>query len=664
MMANPPLPSVWRYIRCLAGASPCDSQSDRQLLEQFVANRDEAAFAALLKRHGPLVLGVCRHVLGDVHAAEDAFQATFLVLARKAGSIRRCESLGPWLYRVAINIAKTAKTSAAQRQAHERRAAAMSQTSGPEPVLWHDWQPLLHEEINRLPEKYRAAVVLCYLEGQTNAEAAHNLGWPVGTVKGRLARARDLLRSRLVRRGLTLQAAGCATALAQNGVYAAVPGPLLDATLTAALRYAAGQALTAGIVSARTVALTEGALTTMSVTRLTVFLASLIVFLGIGTGTLIAFRGEREEPAQTPSNSAAASSKGQAVRKRPRAKSGTLVAVADPYRRPRRATGRVEPRRKADDFGEEVKGLRARVTIAQQHYAVGEPIQAKYVVKNVSKVKQTLWHSGFWPNHLILVRDAQGKKPLLTPEGRLRRRAFAPVGEWSKKIPWTLQPGVEDPTEGNYDLTTLFDLTNPGRYTVQYLYEARQGFWEGMLLSNKASFEVVAKKEKKDEGMVKSKPVRVGGVDFQAVAHGKIIAPAPGGTEAADLGLRITNHGVKPLVFSLFFTVQPILRSADGKMFGRGRRSHQAYLRINVDKGESKTFYRRARVESRKDGTLRLVAVDGVGLVWWFDGVKPGKYWLSYKYENATPTERGQPLWVGSATTQEAAFEILPRRRS
>jgi hypothetical protein len=307
--------------------------------------------------------------------------------------------------------------------------------------------------------------------------------------------------------------------------------------------------------------------------------------------------------------------------------------------------------------------LRARVTIAQHHYAVGEPIQAKYVVKNVSKVKQTLWHSGFWPNHLILVRDAQGKKPLLTPEGRLRRRAFAPVGEWSKKIPWTLQPGAEDATEGNYDLTTLFDLSNPGRYTVQYLYEARQGFWEGMLLSNTAPFEVVAKKEKKDDGMVKSKPVRAGRIDFQAVAQGKIIAPAPGGTEAVDLGLRITNHGVKPLVFSLFFTVQPILRSADGKMFGRGRRSHQVDFRINVDKGESKTFYRRARLEWRKDGTLRLVAVDGVGLVWWFDGVQPGKYWLSYKYENATPKERGQPLWVGSATTREAAFEILPRSR-
>jgi RNA polymerase sigma factor (sigma-70 family) len=266
-MANRTLSSLWSYMRSLAGTSPCDSQSDRQLLGQFVADRDEAAFAALLKRHGPLVLGVCGQVLGDLHTAEDAFQATFLVLARKAGSIRRTESLGPWLYRVALNIAKTAKGNAAQRQARERRAAAMKQPSSADPVVWQDWQPLLHEEIDRLPEKYRAAVVLCYLQGLTNQEAARQLGWPTGTVKGRLSRARDLLRDRLVRRGVTLSAAGCATALSPQGVCASVPGPLLHATLTAALHFAAAHTLPVGIVSGQAVLLANGALKTMAVTK-------------------------------------------------------------------------------------------------------------------------------------------------------------------------------------------------------------------------------------------------------------------------------------------------------------------------------------------------------------------------------------------------------------
>jgi RNA polymerase sigma factor (sigma-70 family) len=652
-------------MRRLAGASPGDSQSDRQLLGQFVADQDEAAFAALLKRHGPLVLGVCRKVLGDLHEAEDAFQATFLVLAHKAGSIRRSESLGPWLYRVALNIAKTASGNTAQRQAHERRAAAMKQPSSADPVVWQDWQPLLHEEIDRLPEKYRAPVVLCYLQGLSNQEAARQLGCPAGTVKGRLSRARDLLRTGLVRRGVTLSAAGCATVLSLQGVCSAVPGPLLHALAKAAVQYAAGQSLTVGIVSARAVALAKTGLTAMTVARLTLALATLVIFCGIGAGALVAFRSSREEPTQKPSQGAAPATKNLVASNRPRANRGIMVAVADPGRRPRRRTHqRGEGLRTPDDFGPENKGLRARVTLAKDKYVAGESIETKYAVKNVSQVRQVLWHSGFWPNHLIRVRDAKGKRPPLTLEGRRALRAFAPVGEWRQKVPWPLEPGAADATEGSYDLTTLFDLSKPGRYTVQYVYEAGQGFWEGMLLSNKAPFEVVPKQDNKDAGLVKSKAVRAGGVDFQAMVQGKIIAPAPGGTEAVDLGLRITNHGDKPLVFSLFFTVQPILRSADGKMFGRGKRSHQGGFRINVEKRESETFYRRARLEWRKDGTLRLVAVDGVGLVWWFDGVKPGKYWLSYKYENATPSEGGQPLWVGSATTQEAAFEILPRRGS
>src|SRR5262249_33842770 len=153
----------------------------------------EAAFAGLLRRYGPLVLGVCRQVLGDLHAAEDAFQATFLVLACKAASIRRSASLGPWLYRVAVNIAPTAQTPAAQRRLHERQAAAMAPANSVDASSLRDWQPVLHEEVDRLPKKYRLPVVLCYLEGRTHAEAARRLGWPIGTVKGRLSRARGLL---------------------------------------------------------------------------------------------------------------------------------------------------------------------------------------------------------------------------------------------------------------------------------------------------------------------------------------------------------------------------------------------------------------------------------------------------------------------------------------
>src|SRR5262249_20975686 len=148
--------------------------------------------------------------LGDAHHAEDAFQATFLVLARKAVSINKQASLAAWLHRVAVNIARTAKTSAAQRRRHERQAVLMAQSSPVEEAPIDDWRPLLHEEVDRLPEKYRLPVVLCYLKGNTQEEAARQLGWPLGSVKGRLARARDLLRTRLARRGLTLSGGGLA----------------------------------------------------------------------------------------------------------------------------------------------------------------------------------------------------------------------------------------------------------------------------------------------------------------------------------------------------------------------------------------------------------------------------------------------------------------------
>jgi RNA polymerase sigma factor (sigma-70 family) len=293
-MPHPPLTSVLRCVRALAGAPEADA-SDARLLQQFVEQRDEAAFACLLRRYGPLVLGVCRQVLGELHDAEDAFQATFLILARKAGSVRRGESLGPWLYRVAINVARTARAQAAQRRAHERQAAAMSQASSPDEVPPRDWQPLLHEEVHRLPDKYRVPVVLCYLEGKTNEEAARVLGWPVGTVKGRLARARDLLETRLVRRGLALPAGGLALLLSQRPVQAAaVPAALADSTLKAALLFAAGQPASA-TASTAALLLAKGALKTTAGKKLVWALLSLAAALG-GGGALLASRTPAESP--------------------------------------------------------------------------------------------------------------------------------------------------------------------------------------------------------------------------------------------------------------------------------------------------------------------------------------------------------------------------------
>jgi RNA polymerase sigma factor (sigma-70 family) len=225
-----------------------DDLPDEDLLEQFLnaeESESQEAFRALVERHGPMVLGICRHVLSQHHDAEDAFQATFLVLARKGGSIRNRRVLAGWLHEVAHRIAVKARASAVRRRTIERQGLAMSppaseQNTQNDAAAWNELRPVLHAEVERLPEKYRILVILSYLEGKTNEEVARLLRWPVGTVKGRLSRARDLLRSRLMRRGLTLSAAFLMTALSQGTVFAeVVPADLVKRTVRLAGKFGA-----------------------------------------------------------------------------------------------------------------------------------------------------------------------------------------------------------------------------------------------------------------------------------------------------------------------------------------------------------------------------------------------------------------------------------------
>ncbi len=225
-----------------------DELSDETLLDRFLSgepSESEEAFRALVVRHGPMVLGVCRHVLNQHHDAEDAFQATFLALARKGGAIRDRRVLAGWLHEVAFRLAVKARASANQRRARERDGMAMSAhaiepDSQDQVAAWNELRPVLHAEVDRLPERYRIPVILSYLEGKTNEEVAALLEWPVGTVKGRLSRARDLLRSRLMRRGLSLSAAFLVTAISKGSVFAeVVPTDLIERTtsVASALRF-------------------------------------------------------------------------------------------------------------------------------------------------------------------------------------------------------------------------------------------------------------------------------------------------------------------------------------------------------------------------------------------------------------------------------------------
>jgi RNA polymerase sigma factor (sigma-70 family) len=225
--------------------APADEPGDGELLGRFARYHDEEAFAVLVRRHGPMVFGVCLRILRDPHDAEDAFQATFLVLARQAGTVGRPELLASWLYGVAYRTAHNARVRAARRHRHEAKAASKSavvRDPEPEPAL-AELRTLLDRELQRLPEKYRAPLVLCYLEGKTNEEAARQLGWPSGSMAARLARGRELLRERLRAGGVAYPAVALLALLGQGA--AAVPARLYAATVQAALAVAIGKAVLA-----------------------------------------------------------------------------------------------------------------------------------------------------------------------------------------------------------------------------------------------------------------------------------------------------------------------------------------------------------------------------------------------------------------------------------
>ena len=222
-----PLEFAVRRIRALAG-SPTDTASDGDLLARFVATRDDAAFAALVERHGPAVLGVCQRILRDLHSADDAFQATFLVLARRAATVRNSASVGAWLHGVAVRIASKLKV---QLLRLPRTGTIPERPTVGDDLSWREVRRILDEEVARLPERLRHPILLCYFEGRTRDEAANLLGCKITTLRGRLEDARGRLQTRLVRRGIDLSAALLAISAMGNPCSIAATMPPISSIL-------------------------------------------------------------------------------------------------------------------------------------------------------------------------------------------------------------------------------------------------------------------------------------------------------------------------------------------------------------------------------------------------------------------------------------------------
>jgi RNA polymerase sigma factor (sigma-70 family) len=316
MMPTAPIDTLIQHLRRAVLVQDEARKTDGQLLESFLGSKDEAAFAALVRRHGPMVLSVCRRVVGNHHDAEDAFQVTFLVLARKASAVKPREMVANWLHGVAYRTGLKARALAAKRQAREQQVPQMPEPEAMQHDQWHDLQPLLDQELNGLPKTYRLAIVLCDLEGKSIKEATRQLGCPQGTLAGRLARGRKMLAKRLANRGVVLSAGALAAIIAQKGAAANVPTALMMNTVQAATLIAARQALASGTISTRVAALTEGVLKTMFLSKMKtanviLFVAAMLLF---GSCRLM-FSAPKAEHAREPEQTGGSPTKGFPTRK-------------------------------------------------------------------------------------------------------------------------------------------------------------------------------------------------------------------------------------------------------------------------------------------------------------------------------------------------------------
>jgi RNA polymerase sigma factor (sigma-70 family) len=275
-MVNKSLNGVLQHIRKLAAVQSARELADHELLQRFVAGKDEAAFTVLVQRHGPMIMGVCRRMLSSAHDAEDACQASFLVLAQKAASIRKTTSLSSWLHGVASRVAANLKRERVRRYKREKDSQPRAVPDPAAEISWREVQAILDEELQRLPERSRAPLILCYLDGRTRDEAAERLGLSVACLHGRLERARKALCERLTRRGVTLSATLVATAIGEGVSRAALSPTLVLSTARAAVLLGSGRALDNTLISTKILCLAQEVARNMFLTKLKLGVSALI----------------------------------------------------------------------------------------------------------------------------------------------------------------------------------------------------------------------------------------------------------------------------------------------------------------------------------------------------------------------------------------------------
>ena len=600
-MATSQMSGVIQHLRRAVLLRDGAGLTDGQLLEDYISRRDEAALAALVRRHGPMVWSVCRRVLRNYHDAEDAFQATFLVLVRKAVSIASRELVANWLYGVAHQTALKARATAAKKDGRERQVTEMPEPAVAEQDLWNDLQPLLDEELSRLPDKYRVVIVLCDLEGKTRKEAARQLGCPEGTVAGQLARARALLAKRLTQRGVALSGGALAAVLAQQAASAGVPNSVVDSTIKAASLLAAGKAAAAGAISVKVAALTEGVMKAMLFTKLRAALAVVLILGVVATGAITltcrtaAGQDDKKPAAEKPVEPAA----------KPEKEKEAFTA-----------------------WGKEVGGLQAGLGFRageKRAYSHGETATLVVRVRNVGKENVKFQYlKEFYMEKPPNVTGGEGKTIRFGGVDLFGRLVHIPVDV-------NLAPGKEmelhdlklklEPASEGGDVTEVSTeaLHGKGKFQIQYEQLAAASIDPILtkLATGKLELEVKeAEKQEKEAFTVWGKEVGglQAGLGFRLGEH-RVYHHR----EGVAIVLRVRNVGKEAVEFNhiwAFFPANPpIITGADGKVIqllpGYRALGLQAPRSANVAPGKEVELYEwsfdlRPQGESGKKGSLTI----------------------------------------------------------
>ncbi|MGE3808624.1 MAG: RNA polymerase sigma factor, partial [Gemmataceae bacterium] len=592
---------------------------------------DQAAFAELVDRHGTMVLNVCKRILHDDHAAEDAMQAVFLVLARKAGSGHWHDSLASWLHETAQRTALKARTARQRLQQRERQATPMPPSELTTDLHWRELRAVLDDELTRLPHKYRAPLVLCYLEGKSNEEAAQALGWTKGTVSGRLARARDLLRARLSRRGLAFGAGAVVELMSQHSVEARVTPALAASTVQTATLFAAGSA--ASSVSTQ---LAEGVLHTMFVARIKMVA---VVTLALGCLAGAGFLISKNLPG-SPEVVAAA-------------------VVVDP------APAKLEQK----DVQSKPKTVAdAEFVLDTQRLWQAPPDRQTATLKiglTITNRAQAARSFLPWPGEIVL-RTPDGKE--IVPESRglrgLRRRlAYEPI-EPGKSQRFS-EPVLLRNESGSLSLewsrvnSERMAITNlkPGRYLVaiKYVQQAAGGpLWAGQVETEPLAIDILP------PGAVQSKPLVKDGLAFQVETVNPwrfdVLDPKEQARRqpTIPLALRVTNDSKDPRSF-IPWRGEPVLKKPDGTLLPKKEHGRNGLRKrpdpVTLQPGES--HIAPEAVTLTRNGTS-LSYMDITGTYCTLDGIAPGKYLLCLNYEIVG----GDNIWVGSVQTEPVEIII------